>query len=298
MRHRISYTLAIFLFLLPCRAMAQSAPPANRITILYDAFGKSPAVTKSWGFSAFVEYGGKRILFDAGGSADIFEHNVKALGVDLTKLDFVVISHRHGDHTSGLNYLLRVNPAVKIYTPDDAWGPFGWEVSNNFYRKDESLPAGVRYFDGNPPKTLAASSPWPQANFTRVGSATEVAPGIFLVLTISQVTGTLELHEISMVIRSPQGLIIVDGCSHAGVEKILEAATTIDPHVHILFGGLHLVSASDGDVQRISTALREQWKLDYIAVGHCTGEPTFAALQKTFADRYIYAGVGTVVNIP
>jgi 7,8-dihydropterin-6-yl-methyl-4-(beta-D-ribofuranosyl)aminobenzene 5'-phosphate synthase len=147
--------------------------------------------------------------------------------VDLTKLDFVVLSHRHSDHISGLNYLLRVNPAVKIYTPAEPWGPF-------------------------------ASTPWPQANFIRVDSTTEIAPGIFLVPTTSQVTGTLELREISMAIRGPQGLIIVDGCSHAGVEKILEAAAKIDPHVRVLFGGLHLVSASDADIQRISTALHRE----------------------------------------
>jgi 7,8-dihydropterin-6-yl-methyl-4-(beta-D-ribofuranosyl)aminobenzene 5'-phosphate synthase len=295
MRSRISFALVILLFLLPCPGAAQSG---NRVTILYDAFGKSPAMTKAWGFSALVEYGGKRILFDTGGNAEIFEHNVKALGVDLTKLDFVVLSHRHSDHISGLNYLLRINPTVKIYTPADPWGPFGWAVPNSLYRKDESLAANMRYFDGNPPNTLSASTPWPQANFVRVDSTTEIAPGIFIIPTISQVTGTLELREISMAIRGPQGLILVSGCSHAGVEKVLEAAAKIDPHVRVVFGGLHLVGASDADIQRISTALHDQWKLDYIAIGHCTGEPTFAALQKAFGDRYLYAGVGAVVNIP
>jgi 7,8-dihydropterin-6-yl-methyl-4-(beta-D-ribofuranosyl)aminobenzene 5'-phosphate synthase len=165
---------------------------------------------------------------------------------------------------------------VKIYAAADPWGPFGWAVPNSFYRKDESLAADMRYFDGNPPDMLSASTPWPQANFVRVDSTTEIAPGIFLLPTISQVTGTLELREISMAIRGPQGLIIVDGCSHAGVEKILEAATKIDPHIRVLFGGLHLVSAPGPDIQRISAALHDQWKLDYIAIGHCTGEPTFA----------------------
>src|ERR1700678_389774 len=295
MRYRISFALVAILFLFPCLGAAQSG---NRVTILYDAFGKSPATRKAWGFSALVEYGGKRILFDTGGNAEILEHNVKALGVDLTKLDFVVLSHRHSDHISGLNYLLRVNPTVKIYTPAEPWGPFGWGVSNSFYRKDESLAANMRYFDGNPPDMLSASTPWPQANFIRVDSTMEVAPGIFLVPTISQVTGTLELREISMAIRGPQGLIIVDGCSHAGVEKILEAVAKIDPHVRVLFGGLHLVGASDAEIQRISAALHDQWKLDYVAIGHCTGEPTFAALQKVFGDRYLYAGLGTVINIP
>ena len=295
MRSRTSFALAVLLFLLPCLGAAQSG---NRVTIIYDAFGKAPAMTKAWGFSALVEYGGKRILFDTGGNAEIFEHNVKALGVDLTKLDFVVLSHRHGDHISGLNYLLRINPAVKIYTPAEPWGPFGWRVPNTLYRKDESLPANMRYFDGSPPDTLSAGTPWPQANFVRVDATTEIAPGIFLVPTISQVTGTLELREISMAIRGPQGLILVSGCSHAGVEKVLEAAVKIDPHVRVAFGGLHLVGASDADIQRISAALHDQWKLDYIAIGHCTGEPTFAALQKAFGGRYLYAGVGAVVNIP
>jgi 7,8-dihydropterin-6-yl-methyl-4-(beta-D-ribofuranosyl)aminobenzene 5'-phosphate synthase len=295
MRPRLSRSLLLAVFLFPSICKGEAA---NRVTILYDAFGKSAAVTKAWGFSALVEVGGKRILFDTGGNAEILEHNVKALGVDLSKLDFVVISHRHGDHISGLNYLFRVNPTVKIYTPAEPWGPFGWAMPNSLYRKDDSLAANMRYFDGNPPDILSASTPWPQANFIRVDSTTEISPGIFLVPTISQVTGTLELREISMAIRGPQGLILVDGCSHAGVEKILEAATKIDAHIRVVFGGLHLVGAPDPEIQRISAALRDQWKLDYIAIGHCTGEPTFAALQKAFRDRYIYAGVGSVVNIP
>jgi 7,8-dihydropterin-6-yl-methyl-4-(beta-D-ribofuranosyl)aminobenzene 5'-phosphate synthase len=295
MKLRSTLSLGLMLVLLPLPGVAESA---NRVTILYDAFSKSPEVTKDWGYSALVEYGGKRILFDTGNNAQIFEHNVKALGADLRKLDFVVISHRHGDHTSGLTYLLSVNPTVKIYTPDEPFGLFGKGVPNTFYRKDQSLAASMRYFDGNPPAALSAGSPWPQANFVPISSTTEVAPGTYLVPTISQTPGTLELREVSLAMRGPDGLIVVDGCSHAGIEKILEAVTKIDPHVHILFGGLHLVQAPDPEVARLSSALREQWKLDYVAIGHCTGEPMFAALQKTFGERYIYAGAGTVVNIP
>ena len=76
------------------------AETKDRVTILYDAFSDNKAVTKDWGFSALVEHDGKRILFDTGNNAATFEHNVKALGVDLSKLDFVVISHRHTDHTT------------------------------------------------------------------------------------------------------------------------------------------------------------------------------------------------------
>ena len=87
-------------------AISGHAAAKGRITILYDAFSDNKTVTKDWGFSALVEHDGKRILFDTGNNAATFEHNVKALGVDLSKLDFVVISHRHTDHTTGLKYLL------------------------------------------------------------------------------------------------------------------------------------------------------------------------------------------------
>jgi 7,8-dihydropterin-6-yl-methyl-4-(beta-D-ribofuranosyl)aminobenzene 5'-phosphate synthase len=96
-------------------AVTAATESEGQITILYDAFGTDAAMTKDWGFSALVEVAGKRILFDTGDNADIFAANVKAKGVDLTKLDFVVLSHRHSDHMAGLSYVLSVNPTVKIY---------------------------------------------------------------------------------------------------------------------------------------------------------------------------------------
>src|SRR5213082_3493371 len=98
-----------------------ASPTQDRVTILYDAFGKPSGMKKDWGFSALIEYGGKRILFDTGNNAEIFAHNVDAKGVDLRQLDFAIVSHRHGDHTSGLNHLLKVNPAVKIYAPQESF---------------------------------------------------------------------------------------------------------------------------------------------------------------------------------
>jgi 7,8-dihydropterin-6-yl-methyl-4-(beta-D-ribofuranosyl)aminobenzene 5'-phosphate synthase len=274
-----------------------AAETPNRVTIIYDSFGKSPALTMDWGFAALVEYGGKRILFDTGNNASIFEHNVRALGIDLRNLDFVVISHRHADHTSGLAYLLTVNPKVRIYVPDEPWGLFARGVPNDFYRKDPSLPADMRYFGGHPPDTLEAGTPWPGANFIPVSQRTEVSPGIFILSGVSTSPGTLELKELSLAIKSPQGVILIVGCSHPGVEHILQEATAIDPHVNILFGGLHQIQKPDPEVERIAAALHDQYKLDRVAPGHCTGEPEFAALKKAFGDHYVYAGVGTVVEL-
>lgn len=87
--------------------VAAGSDKAPRITILYDAFGKASTMKKDWGFSAYIEYGGKKILFDTGNNADIFAHNVEAKGIDLTKLDFAIdgpgVDHgrwRKGDRQS------------------------------------------------------------------------------------------------------------------------------------------------------------------------------------------------------
>ena len=142
MRRAILFALMIASACLPSLARAQTEP---RITILYDAFGNDPAMRKDWGFSALVEIAGKRILFDTGNDRDIFAANVRAKGIDLTNLDFVVLSHRHSDHMAGLSYVLSVNPKVKIYAPKEGFGIFGSSLPSSFYRKDESLPPQMRY---------------------------------------------------------------------------------------------------------------------------------------------------------
>jgi 7,8-dihydropterin-6-yl-methyl-4-(beta-D-ribofuranosyl)aminobenzene 5'-phosphate synthase len=296
MIRRISLGSVAVLVLLFTSAAAAETP--SRITILYDAFGKSPALTMDFGFAALVEYGGKRILFDTGNNAAIFEHNVKTLGVDLQKLDFAVISHRHSDHSSGISYLLAVNPKVKIYVPDEPWGIFARGVKSDLYRKDPSLPPDMRYYGGHPPEIIDGGTPWPNANFVPVGDRTEIAPGIFVLSGVSTTPGTMELKELSLAIKSPQGLIVIVGCSHPTVEHILQDATAIDPHLHILFGGMHQVQKSDAEVQHFAAVLHDQFKLDLVAPGHCTGEPAFAALKKSFGDHYVYAGLGTVIDLP
>jgi 7,8-dihydropterin-6-yl-methyl-4-(beta-D-ribofuranosyl)aminobenzene 5'-phosphate synthase len=270
----------------------------GRVTVLYDAFGNAENLKKDWGFSVLVEYSGKKILFDTGNNAETFAHNVKAMRVDLKDLDFVVISHRHGDHTSGLNYLLKVNPKVKIYAPAELFGVFGSTLPKGFYKNVDTLPNSMRYFGGAEPEAFPSGSPWPEANFVSVDKPTEVAPGIFLIPTVSSVKGTLELRELTLAINTPLGLVLVVGCSHPGVEEILRAASATNPHIHMVLGGLHLVKTSDADIGTLAVALHDKWRIDRIAPGHCTGEPAFAKLKQVFGSSYLYAGLGSRIDIP
>jgi len=281
---------------LPSPTSAVAGTP--RITVLYDAFGKDAAMTKDWGYAALVEINGKRILFDTGGDPAIFAKNAQVTGIDLTKLDFVVLSHRHTDHVNGLSYLLKVNPKVRIYAPADGFGGiFGTDKPAGFYRKDEALPAEMRYYGGTPPEIIKMRTAFSGANIQLIDKTTEVVPGITLIARVSDVPGTKELKELSMAVNTPDGIVLVVGCSHPGIEGIVAEAAQINPHIHFIAGGFHLVAAENPVIEKIAATLHDTYKVDFIAPGHCTGEPTFAVLQRTFGDHYLYAGLGTTLAL-
>jgi len=300
-RLRVCAIILVVLATIICPESQAAASGKNQVTILYDAFGKPSNLKKDWGYSALVEYGGKRILFDTGNNAEFFKHNVEALGIDLRNLDFVVVSHRHGDHTSGLSYVLSINPNVTVYAPYEVSG-FGTAVLPGIMaainQHDPSLPVYMHYFDGVKQETRPSGSPWPTAHFKTIEDTTEVAPGVFIVSNVSDVAGTREMHEISLALRTPPGLILIVGCSHPGIEKIVQSATPLDGHIFAVFGGFHLLSTPDAEVSRIASSLHDKWKVERMAPGHCTGLPAFAALRALYADKYIYAGLGSVVSLP
>jgi 7,8-dihydropterin-6-yl-methyl-4-(beta-D-ribofuranosyl)aminobenzene 5'-phosphate synthase len=120
-----------------------------------------------------------------------------------------------------------------------------------------------------------------------------IAPGIHLLALVSDKPGTLELRVLSLALNTPEGIVIVVGCSHPGIDKIVETATAINPRIHSIAGGFHVVVSQDPDIAKIVSTLHDTFKVAYVAPGHCTGEPTFTALKNIFSSRYLYAGLGT-----
>lgn len=293
---RIVYYCAVAAMLL-ASSFAVTAQDARRITIIYDAFGAPSPLQKDWGFAALVEYGGKRVLFDTGNNAKIFEHNVKQLGINLKQLDAVVISHRHGDHTSGLTYLLAQNSAVKIYAPQEN-AFFNRPTPAGFLKPEPSLPIEMRYFGGQKPERFRSGSPWENGNFQIVSETAEILPGFYVLTTRSEKPGTIEMNEVSLAVRTPKGLAVVVGCSHPGVEKILEGAAKIDPRLYTVTGGFHLVLAPQEQVQRTVDILHDTLKVERVAPGHCTSELGFAVFMDRFKDRFDRAGLGAVIGLP
>jgi 7,8-dihydropterin-6-yl-methyl-4-(beta-D-ribofuranosyl)aminobenzene 5'-phosphate synthase len=301
--HFSRYVAVYVVLILPTNwdglALAQSQPSSapKRLTIISDAFSKTDHFRKDWGFAALVEYGGKRVLFDCGNDADNFTANVKLLKIDLTTIDAVVISHRHGDHTAGLSHVLKQQPGVPVYTPFDE--PFSTATPKDFYLPGvTTLPKHMRYFDGDEPAVAPHGIAWPKAKINRIKERVEILPAIHLVPTVSQRRGTLEMPELSLAVATPEGLAIVTGCGHCGIEAVLEAATAIDRQVRLLAGGFHLVTTGESEIERVSASLRERWMVGTVAPGHCTSEFGFVTLQRHFGTHYLYAGVGEAIPLP
>lgn len=280
----------------PAGAAPAGAALHGQVTILYDAFSRKTGIATDWGFAALVEVGGKRILFDTGNDAARFEKNANASGVDVAHLDMVVISHRHWDHTAGLAYVLRVNPHVPVYVPEEEF--FGPPTPPAFFSKNAApeLPPEMRYFSGKVPATVPHGSPWPGANLILIAGATQIAPGIRLITTTSERAGTLEMHELSLLIDGPGGALLLVGCSHPGITKILANGTLDGTHVREIVGGIHEVLADKAELDATVSAVADQYKVETVALGHCSGEATFAAFRRRYGTRYQYAGVGEVLD--
>jgi 7,8-dihydropterin-6-yl-methyl-4-(beta-D-ribofuranosyl)aminobenzene 5'-phosphate synthase len=279
-----------------CSSLGQATAGADtarpRITVLFDALCSETHLIKDWGYAALIEIGGRRILFDTGNNGETLAHNARALGADLGRLDMVVMSHRHGDHMGGMAHLLSVNPKVTIYAPKEGFGVYGGDLPGSFYRRSEGLPAHRRYYDGKPPEVMRFGAAWPGANIRLIDKTTELAPGVHAISLVSDKPGTLELRELSLALSTPQGLVLVVGCSHPGIDRILEAAVKIDPRIHLIAGGMHMVVSKDDEIAKTIGVMQNTYKVAYVAPGHCTGEPAFEAMGRAFGDRYLYAGVG------
>ena len=163
-----------------------------------------PSLEKDWSFAALIEVDGGRILFDTGNDAETLRRNAVTAGVNLADLDMVVMSHRHADYMAGVSVVLEANLDVAIHAPQDGFGIDGSSLPSSFYRKDDTLPARMRYFDGAPPDALHFGSAWSGAKLRPIAQTTELAPGVWAIATVSDVPGTRELRELSLAVRTPR----------------------------------------------------------------------------------------------
>jgi 7,8-dihydropterin-6-yl-methyl-4-(beta-D-ribofuranosyl)aminobenzene 5'-phosphate synthase len=293
-----------------------------RIVNLYDAFGKThPEATLDFGFSAYVEYRGSRILFDAGTNADILRRNAQALGIDLAEVDYAVASHTHADHISGFDYLLEVNPDVRIYFPRDFFGgaaPLRFSIRGTDSGAVEAIPEEMRYFGGGVDDVeIRPSGRFWKANVDYVDSTVVIAPGVTLVSTSSPFIGTFSrypnlgiagepsgsevnyhgLPELSLMLETERGAVLLVGCSHSTVEAIVRESIAVagDP-IGLVMGGYHLLPYTEEELSDLADRLKNELGVERVAPSHCTGHLAFKVLMSAYGSDFIRAGLGSEIR--
>jgi 7,8-dihydropterin-6-yl-methyl-4-(beta-D-ribofuranosyl)aminobenzene 5'-phosphate synthase len=281
---------------------------------VYDAFGSAKGAKQHFGFSAVIRYGELTILFDAGSDADIFASNLKALRVDPRQIDIAVASHNHADHISGFDYLLEVNPDVRLYLPHDfALGaPLKMSLVGTDPAVVADLPPEHVYYGGDfETTTLTTSGRFrgPNVEFVREGK--QIAPGVHLVPTKSELLGTFSryppnekdpalgpMRELSLSVETDSGDLLLVGCSHASVEVILkEARKKLGRPIRLLAGGYHLLPYDGEYISALTRRLREEHAVAQVAPAHCTGHLAFKLLREAYGDDYRFFGLGQIIDL-
>lgn len=258
-----------------------------------------------WGFAALVEVDGRRILFDTGANPDTVLKNAEVLKIDLSKVEDLVISHFHDDHTGGLitlrKALMAKNPAAlsHLYVGEGIFdaryskdGQGGTE--NDFPALAKAyLATGGRISELSGPAEIA-SGVWLTGPVPRGHDETNWNPGLFVRSGGQLVPDTLR-EDTSLVIAAANGVVIVTGCGHAGIMNIADAAKAItgDARLHAVIGGIHLFAKPDTVLVETAGRLKG---LAYLLGAHCTGiEATVRLRELLGLDRRtaVIAAVGS-----
>jgi 7,8-dihydropterin-6-yl-methyl-4-(beta-D-ribofuranosyl)aminobenzene 5'-phosphate synthase len=303
----------LFVLLLVC-ALVPAVAAEVEILNVYDAFGSAKGAKQHFGFSAVVKQGDLTILFDSGADADIFASNLKALGVDPKEIDIAVASHNHADHVSGFDHLLEVNPDVRLYLPHDF--ALGAPVKMSLVGTDPAvvadLPPEQVYFGGDfESSTITTSGRFHGANVEYVREGKEIAPGVHLVPTKSNLLGTFSRYppnekdaalgpmpELSLSVETDRGDVLLVGCSHASVEVIVkDTRERFGRPIRLLAGGYHLLPYDGEYISGLARRLREEHDVAQVAPAHCTGHLAFKLLREAYGEDYRFFGLGEKIAL-
>ncbi len=266
------------------------------ITILVDNETTKSNLETEHGFSVLLESNEGIILFDTGQS-DMIIRNAKALDIDLSKIDYIILSHGHYDHTGGLEAVLKETNNVLVCAHQDVFGKkygkkdfgneyIGIDTINNFL-----INSAQAQFNKKPKKLtehflLSGEIPYfvsferPTENFI-IQKETNFIPDSFI-------------DEQALIISTEKGLVVIVGCAHRGLINTLYYAKEItkEEHIFLAIGGTHLGNATQERLDLTVEALREL-KVEHLGLSHCTGLTSYEYIRdKLGEDIVFYAGAG------
>ena len=239
----------------------QAAP--LKITVIFNNLAYNTLLRTSWGFACLVETAGRAILFDAGGDGEVLLSNMNHLGVDPGTIDMVVLSHIHADHTGGLEDFLHSSSHPLTYVPESFPASF-YSVIRSYGVDVKMVGAPIQLCD-------------------QVFSSGEMGDGI---------------REQALILDTAKGLIVITGCAHPGVVKVVTRAKQhLNRDVYLAMGGFHLKGMSASEIQGIIIMLQEMG-VKKIAPSHCTGEVAMALFRQIWGDDFLAGGLGAIIEAP
>jgi len=246
------------------------------ITVVHDNNSFKEGLETAWGFSCVITGLEKTILFDTGGDGSILLGNMEKSAVEPNSIDTVVLSHIHGDHTGGLDSFLENNPDVTIYMP-------------------KSFPAK---FKGKAQEF--------GAKIVEVEQSLKICENIYSTGQLGRL-----IKEQSLIVRTDKGLIVITGCAHPGIVKIVNRAKDLIKddillpapvvpaqvtQAQVVMGGFHLEWATKGKIEKIISAFK-RLHVQYAGPCHCSGDKARRLFEKHFGKNYINIGAGKVITM-
>lgn len=272
----------------------------EKLTILVDNIADQ-GLRYEHGFSCWVEVGGRKVLFDTGQGA-AFAENAEKMGVDIGEADLIVLSHGHYDHSGGLTVGAAKAPGADIYAHPAS------TIPRYSIRNGAAKSIGM----GQPAREVMNAE---TARIQMVLEPIDVMEGVGVTGLIPRITAYEDtggpfyldpdgrhpdpiVDDQAMWIRTAQGLVVVVGCSHAGLVNTLRYALEVSgaERLRAVLGGFHLNSASE---ERLQQTMAELGRLgesgpDLIVPCHCTGDAAVQRLRDTFGRRVVQGSAGAV----
>jgi 7,8-dihydropterin-6-yl-methyl-4-(beta-D-ribofuranosyl)aminobenzene 5'-phosphate synthase len=273
-----------------------------RITTLSENTASMDGCLGEWGLGVLVESDDTKVLFDTGQSFSLI-HNAKLLGVDLSPIDKIVLSHGHFDHTGGLKLVLgQIGREIEVIAHPDIWqakyvtGQGGSEYIGIPFSREELESLGAR-FKLSPEPVAISDSITTSGQITMVTDYEAIEPSL-TVKTNGDFKPDALRDDQALIIKTPAGLVVILGCAHRGIINTLYHAQKVSgvKEIDTVLGGCHLINASEERIWRTVAALKELG-VKRLGACHCTGMAASVIMAQEFGTGFLANHAGTVLEL-
>lgn len=265
-------------------------------TLIEDTMGEHLALKNEHGISFYIEKDGHKILFDTGQSGTFLE-NAEQLQIDLSDLEYVILSHGHYDHSGGLRALTDVAKNFELivgkgfFNEKCGFGNNSYEFIGNNFSEDFLLERGIPYKFVNHDLNEILPGIYVITNFPRVHKDEVINPRFKILKNGSFVNDPFD-DEVLVTIDTPEGLVVLLGCSHPGMKNMLDTARNLlEKPLYAVLGGTHLIEAKEEGLKLSLDYLNDN-DIKVVGVSHCTGEKAMSELSVS-NDRYFHGRTGS-----